>query len=176
MYARSHQRALQLIFAALRDSSINSRCAVDRWVVDGLNDRPSVSSINQQSIASSPRFRKPNNTKTLSPAMAAINGTNANASATLLDPSSNLGKRKRLPEESDGQQHGRILQNQSASLQNSMRSTLDSLRTYVLLSSTSMGPSLTLHLAMTLHLPSSNTHFLRRPLIGPNRNARGYQT
>ena len=92
--------------------------------------------------------------------MAAINGTNANASATLLDPSSNLGKRKRLPEESDGQQHGRILQNQSASLQNSMRSTLDSLRTYVLLGSTSMGPSLTLHLAMTLHLLSSNTHFL----------------
>jgi hypothetical protein len=108
--------------------------------------------------------------------MAAINGTNANASATLLDPSSNLGKRKRLPEESDGQQHGRILQNQSASLQNSMRSTLDYLRTYVSLSGSSMGLSLTLHLAMILHRPSSNTHFLRRPLIGLSRNVRGYQT
>ena len=108
--------------------------------------------------------------------MAAINGTNANASATLLDPSSNLGKRKRLPEESDGQQHGRILQNQSASLQNSMRSTLDYLRTYVSLSGSSMVLSLTLHLAMILHLPSSNTHFLQRPLIGPNQNVRGYQT
>lgn len=50
--------------------------------------------------------------------------------ATILDPSSNLGKRKRIPEDADGQQHGRILQNQSASLQNSMRSTLDYLRTY----------------------------------------------
>ena len=108
--------------------------------------------------------------------MAAINGTNANASATLLDPSSNLGKRKRLPEDSDGQQHGRILQNQSASLQNSMRSTLDYLRKYVPLRGSSVELPLTLFLAMTLHHRSSNIRSLQRPLSGPNRNGRAYQT
>lgn len=68
--------------------------------------------------------------------MATVNGVPSIEFATHLDTASNLGKRKRPVDETDGQLHGRILQNQSASLQNSLRSALEYLRRSVGLAST----------------------------------------
>ena len=94
-----------------------------------MSSKVQKAKIGRKSYCDTPgRSFTPESPVTERPVMATVNGVTPTESGAHLDASSNLGKRKRLNEDAEGQLHGRILQNQSASLQNSMRSALDYLR------------------------------------------------